>query len=227
MAVINTSKAGYITGQSSTTFATARQNGSTVVSAPSSAQTVSIRYQATAGRGSLTHAMTRTFLYFDTSGLTGTISDASLNIEGATNHAINVAVFKSTAFGGDGGTALATSDFFSTINFSTTYFAGQDWVPTTNNIDLNSTANADIQNDDAFICALVEKQKDGGNVAATSATSTIAGIDFGTTITLTYTEAGAASGPANLTSYNGIAKASITSINGITMANITTLNGIS
>jgi hypothetical protein len=30
-------------------------------------------------------------------------------------------VFKSTAFGGDGGTALATSDFFSTIDFSTPY----------------------------------------------------------------------------------------------------------
>tara|TARA_R100001377_G_scaffold79193_1_gene57300 strand:+ start:227 stop:904 length:678 start_codon:yes stop_codon:yes gene_type:complete len=225
MAVINASEAGLIVGQSSTTFATARQNGSSTVS-PTSATAVAIRYLATSGRGSLTHSIYRTFLYFDTSGLTGTISDASLNIEGATNHNIDVSVFKSTAFGGDGGTALATSDFFSTIDFSTVYFVGQDWVPTTNNLDLNSTANADIQNDDAFICALVQKNNDGGNVAATSAGSTIAGIDFGTTITLTYTEAGA-SGPANLTSYNGIAKASITSINGITMANITTLNGIS
>ena len=44
-------------------------------------------------------------------------------------------------------------------------------------------------------------------------------------VTIDYTAA--ASGPANLTSHNGIAKASITSINGIAMANITTLNGIS
>ena len=227
MAVINASKAGYVVGQSSTTFATARQNGSSVVAAPTNNQTISISYTATSGRGSLTHAIRRTFLYFDTSGLTGTISDASLNIEGATNHAIDVAVFKSTAFGGDGGTALATSDFFSTIDFSTTYFAGQDWVPVTNNLSLNSTADADIQNDDAFICALVEKNKDGGNTAATSAVSRQAGIGFGTTITLTYTEAGAASGPANLTSYNGIAKASITNINGIAIANITSINGIS
>ena len=227
MATINASKAGYVVGQSSTTFATARKNGSTVVAAPSSAQSVVIRYNASAGRGSLTHAIIRTFLYFDTSGLTGTISDASLNIEGEQNHNIDVAVFKSTAFGGDGGTALATSDFFSTIDFSTGYFVGQDWVPETNNLDLNSTANADIQNDDAFICALVESTGDYSNTAATSASDKNAGIDFGTTITLTYTEAAAASGPANLTSYNGIAKASITSINGITMANITTLNGIS
>ena len=227
MATIDASKAGYIIGRASATFSTSRQNGSSVVSAPTNNQTISISYTATSGRGSLTHAIRRTFLYFDTSGLTGTISDASLNIEGATNHAIDVAVFKSTAFGGDGGTALATSDFFSTIDFSTTYFAGQDWVPTTNNLSLNSTANTDIQNNNAFICALVEKQKDGGNVAATSATSRQASIDFGTTITLTFTEAGAASGPANLTSYNGIAKASITNINGIAIANITSINGIS
>ena len=44
-------------------------------------------------------------------------------------------------------------------------------------------------------------------------------------VTIDYTAA--ASGPANLTSYNGIAKASITSINGIAIANVTTLNGIS
>jgi hypothetical protein len=222
MAVINASKAGYITGQASTTFATARQNGSSTVSAPSSAQTVSIKYTATAGRGSLTHAIYRTFLYFDTSGLTGTISNASLNIEGATNHAIVVAVFKSTAFGGDGGTALATSDFFSTIDFSTPYFSGQDWVPTTNNLTLNSTANTDIQNNNAFICALVEKQKDGGNVAATSATSTIAGIDFGTTITLTYTEA--SSGYSN--DVIGVATANIGKVLGVATANIGKIIGV-
>tara|TARA_R110001583_G_scaffold4575_4_gene26234 strand:+ start:73 stop:756 length:684 start_codon:yes stop_codon:yes gene_type:complete len=227
MATINASKAGYVVGQSSTTFATARQNGTSAITAPSSAQNAVIRYNATAGRGSLTHNMRRTFLYFDTSGLTGTISNASLNIEGEQNHDIDVIVLKSTAFGGDGGTTLASSDFFSTIDYSTAYSSAQDWVTETNDIDLNSTANADIQNDDAFICALVESTGDYSNTAATSASDKNAGIDFGTTITLTYTEAAAASGPANLTSYNGIAKASITSINGITMANITTLNGIS
>ena len=226
MATINASKAGYVVGQSSTTFATARQNGSSVVAAPTNNQLTSITYTAASGRGSLTHNIRRTFLYFDTSGLTGTISNASLNIEGVTNHTANVFVLKSTAFGGDGGTALATSDFFSTIDFSTAYSSEYDWVVGTNDIDLNSTANTDIQNDDAFICAIVEHDKDYSNTAATSATSRQNGIAFGTTITLTYTEA-AASGPANLTSFNSIAKASITSINGITMANITTLNGIS
>ena len=123
MATIDASKAGYVAGQASRTFATARQNGSSVVSAPTNDQAASYQcIQAVPGRGSLTHAMRRTFLYFDTSGLTGTISNASLNIEGAGgDHTADVIVLKSTAFGGDGGTALATSDFFSTIDYSTAY----------------------------------------------------------------------------------------------------------
>ena len=222
MATLDASKAGYIIGQASATFATARQNGSSVVSAPTTNQPIAIAYKATSGRGSLTHAMRRTFLYFDTSGLTGTISNTSLNIEGVTNHAIDVAVFKSTAFGGDGGTALATSDFFSTIDFSTTYFSGQDWVLGTNNLTLNSTANTDIQNNSAFICAIVEKHKDGGDVAATSATSRNAGIGFGTTITLTYTEA--SSGYSN--NVMGVATANIGKVSGIATANVGKVIGV-
>ena len=229
MPTLNASKTGVGISSSSTTFATARQNASSVSTNSSGVSSRAISYTGTAGRGSLTHNMRRTFLHFDTSGLTGTISNTSLNIRGVTNESADVIVLKSTAFGGDGSSNLASSDFFSSINYSTAYSSEYDsWTATgTNDISLNSTANTDIQNNDAFICALVQKDNDGGNTAATSATSERGSIDFGTTITLTYTEASAASGPANLTSYNGIAKASITSINGIAIANVTTLNGIS
>ena len=222
MALIETDKAGYIIGQASTTFATARQNGSSVVPAPTTNQPIAISYTATSGRGSLTHAMRRTFLYFDTSGLTGTISNASLNIEGVTNHAADVIVLKSTAFGGDGGTALATSDFFSTIDFSTAYSSEYDWVVGTNDIDLNSGANTDIQNNSAFICAIVEHDKDYSNSAATSATSIQNGIAFGTTITLTYTEA--SSGYAN--GVVGVATANIGKVIGVATANIGKVIGV-
>jgi len=222
MATIDASKAGYVVGQASTTFATSRQNGSSVVSAPTNDQINPIMYKGTSGRGSLTHAMRRTFLYFDTSGLTGTISNASLNIEGVTNHTANVIVLKSTAFGGDGGTALATSDFFSTIDYSTAYSSEYDWVLGTNDIDLNSGANTDIQNDNAFICAIVESSGDYSNTAATSATSKLAGIAFGTTITLTYTEA--SSGYAN--DVIGVATANIGEVLGVATANIGKVIGI-
>ena len=123
---------------------------------------------------------------------------------------------------------LASSDFFSSIDYSTAYSSEYDsWTASgDNDISLNSTANTDIQNNDNFICAIVEHTNDFGNTAASSATTSEAGINFAVTITLTYTETAAASGPANLTSLNSIAKASITNINTITVANITSINTI-
>ena len=217
MPTLNTSKTGVGLGQSSTTFATARQNGSSVTSNPGSTFATAIQYTGTSGRGTLTHNIRRTFLYFDTSGLTGTISNTSLNIRGNTNESADVVVLKSTAFGGNGSSNLTTSDFFQSINYSTVYGTYTSWDASgDNDISLNSTANTDIQNNNAFICAIVEHTNDFPNTAATSAVSRQAGINFGVTITLTYTEA-AASGPANLTSLNGIAKASITNVNTITV----------
>ena len=228
MPTLNTSKTGVGIGQSSATFATARQNGSSVTSNPGGSFSTAIKYGASAGRGSLTHNMRRTFLYFDTSGLTGTISNTSLNIRGDTNESADVIVLKSTAFGGNGSSNLTTSDFFSTIDYSTAYSSEYDsWDASgDNDISLNSTANTDIQNNDAFICAIVQHTNDFSNTAATSAAVRESGINFGVTITLTYTEA-AASGPANLTSLNGIAKASITNVNTIALGSITSINGVS
>lgn len=123
-----------------------------------------------------------------------------------------------------GGTTLATSDFFSTIDFSTAYsseYASWD-ASGTNDITLNSTANTDIQNDDAFICAIVEHDKDYSNTAATSGTALNAGIGFGTTITLTYTEA--SSGYAN--DVIGVATANIGEVLGVATANIGKVIGI-
>ena len=221
MPTINSSKAGYITGQSSTNFVTARQNGSSVVSAPTTNQSTAIQYRATSGRGSLTHSMKRTFLYFDTTALVGTISSTSLQIVGVTNSSADVIVLKSTAFGGNGGTALATSDFFSTIDYGTPYSSEYSpWRATNNSIPLNASANTDIQNNNAFIVAIVEHDFDYANGASGFAASRINGIAFGTTITLTYTEASSTS----ITSVNGIALASIEEMNAIADSNIEKLN---
>lgn len=221
MPTINSSKAGYIIGQSSTNFTTARQNGSSVVAAPTTNQTTAIQYRATSGRGSLTHAMRRTFLYFDTTALTGTISSTSLKITGATNTTADVIVLKSTAFGGNGGTALATSDFFSTIDYSTEYSNEfTSWGGGGNSIPLIAAANTDIQNNNAFIVAIVEHDFDYANGASGLAISRIDGIGFGTTINLTYTEASSTS----ITSVNGIALASIEEMNAIADSNIEKLN---
>jgi hypothetical protein len=95
-----------------------------------------------------------------------------------------------------------------------------------------SDLRSDMQNNDSVIICLMDYTNDYLNSPPGSNGTLSSGIaysEMGGTVNdpyIEYTE-DAASGPANLTSYNGIAKASITSINRITMANITTLNGIS
>jgi hypothetical protein len=222
MPTINSSKAGYIIGQSSTSFSTARQNGSSAVPAPTTSTDNALRYRVTSGRGSLTHAFYRTFLYFDTSGITTPVSSATIDIMGAIAGTADYIVLKSSAFGGDGGTALTTSDFYSEVDYSTPYTSEiTSWSRTsTNNITLGATAKGDMKNDTAFIVALVEYDSDYLNTAGVVALDVKNGIAFGTTITLTYTALAATS----ITSVNTITKSNITSYNTIAASNIDELN---
>ena len=222
MPTINSSKARYIAGQPSTNFSTARQNGSSVFTAPTNSVTTALRHRAYAGRGSLTHVFGRTFLYFDTSGITTPVSSATIDIMGYSSGTADYIVLKSSAFGGDGGTALTTSDFYSEVDYSTPYTSEiTSWSRTsTNNITLGATARGDMKNDTAFIVALVEYDSDYLNTVGFSALDVINGIAFGTTITLTYTALAATS----ITSVNSIALASIGEMNAITSANIDELN---
>ena len=225
MAILNASKAGRIGGQSSTTFATARQNGSNVSAAPTGNVSDAISYTAVAGRGSLTYNMKRTFLYFDTTAITGTVSNTSLQITGVTNNTADVIVLESTAFGGNGGTALATSDFFSTIDYSTPYSSIYTTWVSSNSIGLNSTANTAIQNDNAFICAIVEYFRDYSNSQGAIVAAKTNGIAFGTTITLTYTEAGGGGGPT--LKLNGVDSSNIQVWDGTSWGNISKINSVS
>lgn len=222
MPTINSSKAGYIVGQPSTNFSTARQNGSSVFTAPTNSVTTALRHIAYSGRGSLTHAFGRTFLYFDTSGITTPVSSATIDIMGYSSGTADYIVLKSSAFGGDGGTALTTGDFYSEVDYSTPYTSEiTSWSRTsTNNITLGATARGDMKNDTAFIVALVEYDSDYLNTAGVVALDVKNGIAFGTTITLTYTAASSTS----ITSVNGIALASIEEMNAIADSNIEKLN---
>ena len=209
-------------------FATPRAANATSVSVnPTNSANRPIMYLRT---GRVQHRFNRAFYYFDTSGITGEVSSVTLNILGGSNaNDGDVIVIKSTAFGGDGSADLVTTDHSSTLDYNTAYSSEiTSWTLGGNNaLTLNSNAESDIQNNDAFIVAIINHDNDFQNSAAGSGLVHDNAINYGTTGFLSYTEAAAASGPANLTSYNGIAKASITSINGIAIANVTTLNGIS
>ena len=52
----------------------------------------------------------RAFFVFDTSGITGTVAEAKIGLKGYSASSGSAIAVKSTAFGGDGGTALASGD---------------------------------------------------------------------------------------------------------------------
>jgi hypothetical protein len=177
--------------------------------------------------------MIRTYLDFDTSGISGTVSSATLNIASLGSNSGDIIGLKTTAFGGSGGGSLSAASFFSTIDYTTAYTAeistweaGAGKNAANNAITLNSTARSDMSSNNRFQIALVNHTYDYANSGASGTVTEQNSIAFDTTIEIDYTIA-STSGPANLTSYNSIAKANITSINEIAMANITTLNGIS
>lgn len=225
---INSSRVGTAFGFN-TSFATARQtsNGTTDGTFSNNA---AISYQFSAGRGGGTHRIQRSYIHFDVSAITGVVSSLVLNVRGNTNTSSDVIVLKSTAFGGDGGTALSSADYFTNVDFSTAYSAEvTSWSNGTNTVTLNSTAESDIQNNDDFIVALVNHNNDFSNSAAGSSTTQQSGLNLSSLAfaNIQFTETAVAAGPTNLTSLNTIAKASITSFNTITLANIDEINTIS
>ena len=226
---INTNRAGKANGINSN-FSTARQTASSANDGLFSS-TSAIQALFSAGRGGGTYSIVRSFFHFDVSAVTGTVSSVTLRVLGNTNTTSDAIVLKSTAFGGDGGTALSTSDYFSSIDYSTAYSAEiTSWSTGVNNISLNSTAESDIQNNNDFTIALVNHSSDFSNDGGKgSSFSFIDGINASSAgnVRLEFTETAAVTGPANLTSLNTIAKASITSFNTITLANIDEINTIS
>ena len=223
---INANRGGLATGQSST-FSTCRQTAAGVTDGNFTTSNLGLRYLFAAGRGrgGGTHSIARSFFHFDVSAITGTVSSLTLNILGNTNTSSDGIVLKSTAFGGDGGTALSTSDYFNSVNFSTAYSAEfTTWSTGTNSITLNSTAESDIQNNDDFTLVLVNHNNDFSNVAATTNTTTQNGINFSanSNVRLVFTE----TSTTNITSINTIARSNITSFSTIALADITSINGV-
>ena len=181
-----------------------------------------------AGRGATQFRIHRSFFFFDTSGITGTVSSATLKIlfGGTRLGDANAIAVKSTAFGGDGSSALAADDF-NNLDFSTAY-SGE--IDTTNvssytNITLNSTALTDMQNNDELIIAIINYDYDYSNVEPSAGNNQVS-ITFAnqsgtsTDPRITYTEA---------TGYShdimGLASANIGKVNTVATANVGKVSG--
>tara|TARA_R100001377_G_scaffold8735_1_gene4526 strand:+ start:815 stop:1477 length:663 start_codon:yes stop_codon:yes gene_type:complete len=219
MATINVNRQGSGTGIANGTFVTARSNAASAVSDGASGTFV---VQYFKGR---TKRFKRAFLHFDTSGITGTLSEAHIDINGSSvlhSDPNDTIMVKSTAFGDDGGTALSTADHFGSVIYSTAYSKElTTWSTGNNEYILTAAALADIKNNDHFTLAVIDHDNDYANSDAT-ATSDI-GIDFNTTITLDFTFV-AASGYTH--DVNGVAAASIGKVSSVATASIGKINSV-
>ena len=186
MATLIAGRTGVVNGATTLDFATARTTPFSSTANPSTSNTGAIRYVAATGRGSVSHTMNRTFVYFNTTVIDYAVENVSLNIGGVTNAGNDLRVVKSTAFGGDGSADIVDGDF-TTFDTGNPYNdASYTWLTGTNNITLNSTAATDIQNNNAFIVCLMQADNDFANTGAVSDLTEEFGIAFGTVITLTF-----------------------------------------
>ena len=220
MPTLAVNRKGYIVGTTAANQAAARDiTKGSATDGPTGNIPLAIQWIRSSGRGGGTMRYTRTFLHFDTSGITSTLSSCNLKVPGNTNTSADVIGIKSTASGGDGGTALASGDMDS-VDYGTAYSSeNSSWSTGVNGLALTAASLADIKNNDNFTIALVEYDSDYLDTDTANG-NWVAGIAFGGTIELDYTVAAA----TDVTSVNTIAKSNITSYNTITSANIDELN---
>jgi len=181
----------------------------------------------------------RSFYYFDFSSVSGTVVSATLSIHGLTNGGVNCRIIKSTAFGGDGGTALATSDWTAipgynsggTLSGNVTDYSTEitSWNTSGyNSFALNGAARNDINNNGRLIVCLIDTEWDypdtdptgqlisglqynGGYFSEEGGTSKDPKIDYVTV--------------AGWNEVNGVTKSNVQKVNGVSLANISRIIG--
>tara|TARA_R100000315_G_C5232114_1_gene143166 strand:- start:1679 stop:2350 length:672 start_codon:yes stop_codon:yes gene_type:complete len=223
MSTINLNKGGSIIGTVDTTQAAARDEASGTSTAQGTAQNSAVQYFKSTGRGSGTFRYIRSFLQFDSSSITSAVGAAVLNIESeGTSDTADVIVCASDAFGGASDDLI--NDDFNNVDFSTAYSSEvSTWNDNgaNNAITLNAAARTAIQNNNSFICAVVDHDSDFQDTDSLSGNgNTTVGIDFSGTITLVVTLAGYGN------DVNLVASANIGEVNNVATANIDKIIGV-
>ena len=218
-----------ILGTTNPTFAGARDatSGTVFTSPGGSAATVhtnAVMYSKVAGARGNSFNINRYFIEFDTSDISVTPADATLQIPGSTNSSANFFAVKATFSDG----SLANGDFDAIDGWT----AGADnssnvtkyssevtsWSTSGyNHITLTSDALSDMASEDNFKICLIQSDNDLANVETTTVVKI--GVDLNNTTRLTYTEGGYTNNVL------GVASANIASVNGVATANIASVNG--
>ena len=223
MGTISLNRGGFLQGAvggsvSDAGNATSSQN---VFDNNTSAQANATQYFKSSGRGGGTFRFTRTFLHFDTSGVSGG-SNFVLNVPGTTNAEANVVGIKHTA-GSSNGSAIVSNDFDNLVR-GTVYFSSASWSTGSNAINLAAAAANDIINNNDFNICLIGVEDDGdyGEDPLEEDGDISRGVNFAGTINITFTDP--VSGYTH--KVNTVASANIGKVNTVATANIGKINTV-
>ena len=225
MGTLASNRKGFITGASSGSYSAALNATTGTASDSATSSTTAIQYFKNTGRGGGTFRFIRTFIHFNTSGISGGSSfQLQLTSAGANGgNASNTTAIKHTAGTSNGG-ELANDDF-NNIDRNTPYSSATTFGSSgTVTFTLNATAASQIINNNDFNVALLlshdaaEEEEDllesSGDVSNS--------IAFGSAINLTYTDP--ASGYTH--KVNSLAAASIGKVNTVAAASIGKVNTV-
>ena len=229
---------GYVYKAAAGTWSSIRDAGTgTVPATQPSRYFRAMRAFHNAGRGSDTYWVSRSFFAFDTSGVTATVSSATLKIYGfSSDDAGGVIAVKATA--PDLSTDIAAADFDAITGFSTgntmsgnvTDYSSELATWTTsgyNEITLNAQALSDMVSLDVLKICVVEHDHDYSNSAPSSA-------DFDNGCYFT-DNTGTSKDPyidytlavgAEVAKVSGVAEARISTVSGVANASIAKILGV-
>jgi len=174
MANVNATKYGKVGSTLVSSWTTARQTGNFANNQETGANVTTLLAQRTSRNG-INYRVTRSFLAFDLSAYEGqTIIDLTLTFRQTSSTVAGgmvISILKSTAQGsGSTFSDLTTSDFYSTVDFSTVY---ANWIPfmssiNSNNVQaLNAAAMVDASSGSLRL-ALVQTQNDKNDLQPSS-----------------------------------------------------------
>jgi len=228
MGTLASNRKGFITGASSPNYATALNATNGTASDQASNSQNAMQYFKSTGRGGGTFRFIRTFIHFDTSGISGgssfqlTLTSTGANGNPSSNS--NVRAIKHTAGSGTGG-ELANADF-NNIDRNTTYSADTSYASSgTITISLNAAAATEIIGENDFNVAILlthdaaQTEEDPLESSGDITNS----INFGNAINLTYTDPASEGYTHKVVS---VAAASIGKVNTVATASIGKINTV-
>lgn len=180
------------------------------------------------GRGGGTYRLVRTFLFFDLSSISGTITAMDLDLYVVNGGSAVVQVAKSTAFGGDGTSDFAAGDYDNWSQDSpTAYMASSATLSlNANSLTLNSTAISDANNDGYLNIVIVDNVHDFNDLQPLLSVDRRSGLRFRNAsnpiqLDITYTAAGYGKDVI------GVTASTISKVIGVASADISKVIGVS